>query len=145
MTNKILKNKSNSEESHSVEDVYNLLLKMEKTIKEFKLTAADLEMRMQDVEKDILYLKIDALPNFINRIITNIDEIKDRVDDDFVDLIDGNKKSFENLSLKNEKDFNNFSNRLDGKVVAPITSFEELLGDIKDLSNQIIEILEKKK
>lgn len=140
-----MKVKKTIADDHSINEIYNLVLKIKEELREFKISASDINLRMEVIEEDMGYLKMNALPDLLNKIIVEVDEIKDRIDTNFNYQNENNIKCFNQFSNENKKDIMNLGDNLTKDLTTPLNGIDESLNDINYRVTQILAILEKKK
>jgi len=140
-----MKVKKTIEDDHSINEIYNLVFKIKEELREFKISASDINLRMEVIEEDMGYLKMNALPDLLNKIIVEIDEIKDRIDTNFNYQNENNIKCFNQFSNENKKDIMDLGDNLTKDLTEPLNSIDESLNNINYRVTQILAILEKEK
>lgn len=140
-----MKVKKTIKDDHSINEIYNLVFKIKEELREFKISASDINLRMEVIEEDMGYLKMNALPDLLNKIIVEIDEIKDRIDTNFNYQNENNIKCFNKFSNENKKDIINLGDDLTKHLTIPLDSIDQSLNNINYRVTQILALLEKEK
>lgn len=100
-----MKKKEISKKAHFIANGDNSVLKTQLELEEFKISVSKLNIQMEKIEKELLSLKNNELPNFTEDVIVKIDEIKYHID-----------MSFSSQNLENKTNFNNFVNNVSDKI-----------------------------
>lgn len=132
------------QDTHSIEDVYNIVSKIELELKEFKLSASKISIQMDTMENELLSLKNNEFPDFIQDVTVTVDEIKDRVDTEFSFQNSKNEKTFKNFETKVSNKLEKFGTKVEHIVGGYMGPVNDSLASINFTLANILEILKKK-
>lgn len=135
-------NKVNKQD-HSIDDIYKIVSNIEQYIKEFKLSAAQIDLKTDVIKDDIVDLKYGSLNNFLSQLIIYIDEIKDRVTNDFEYFENSNQRSFTDFSDTTKKNIEKVAKDTTVELNDTLSDISKTLKLINSNVNIIINILNK--
>lgn len=135
-------NKVNKQD-HSIDDIYKIVSNIEQYIKEFKLSAAQIDLKTDVIKDDIVDLKYGSLNNFLSQLIIYIDEIKDRVTNDFEYFENSNQRSFTDFSDTTKKNIEKVAKDTTVELNDTLSDISKTLKLINSNVNTIINILNK--